>query len=303
LRFRNKATFHFSKNGDAGFYESDSRRVVQVTDCVSCPAIFSEIASAVTELTHDGLTIPEEMTIRVSSSGEVAVAFTGKLSEAEKGRIAMRLCSRFPSVVGISVRETSKDKYKTVMGEKQVVGTLFDSNFRISPEAFFQVNYEGAHLLFGEVLRMAEGCSFTKCADLYCGTGTIGMLLASRFPEASFTGVEINREAVADAKHNAKLNGLKNIRFHCGDAAEYASSESPELVVVDPPRKGLSDSMIDVLRDIGASNVIYVSCNPFTMTRDIVKLREFGYGIAEVTPVNMFPRSEHVETVVCLKRN
>lgn len=301
-RFRNKVTFHFAKNGDVGFYEHDSRRVVAAEDCISCPKIFSDIAATISELIKGGLRSPDEMSLRVSADGDVAVAVTGKLSEAEKGKIAMSLCSRFSNIVGISARPTEKDKFKAVMGEKHVNGKLFDLNFRISPEAFFQVNYEGAELLFGEVIRMAEKCSFTKCADLYCGTGTIGMLLASRFPDASFTGVEINREAVADAKHNAKQNGLRNIRFHCGDAAEYASSESPELVVVDPPRRGLSDGMIDVLREIGAENVIYVSCNPFTLARDLKKLVEFGYKIGEVTPVNMFPRSEHCETVVSLER-
>ncbi|MBR6807034.1 MAG: 23S rRNA (uracil(1939)-C(5))-methyltransferase RlmD [Clostridia bacterium] len=301
-RFRNKATFHFAKNGDGGFCEHDSRRVVAVDDCVSCPEIFSEIAAVMTELIRDGLRAPDEMALRVSADREVSVAITGKLSEAEKGKIAMCLCSRFPNIVGISVRATEKEKYKAVMGEKHVTGKLFDLRFRISPEAFFQVNYEGAEKLFGEVIRMAEKCSFTKCADLYCGTGTIGMLLASRFRDASFTGVEINREAVADAKYNAKLNGLKNIKFHCGDAAEYASSESPELVVVDPPRRGLSDGMIDVLCKLAAENVIYVSCNPFTLTRDLKKLCEFGYEINEVTPVNMFPRSEHCEVIVSMTR-
>jgi len=128
------------------------------------------------------------------------------------------------------------------------------------------------------------------------------MILASRFKDARFTGVEINEEAVRDAKRNATSNGLKNIKFYCGDAGKYADTEKPQLVVVDPPRRGLSDGMIKILCDIAPESIIYVSCNPFTLVRDLTKLVGNGYKVREVTPVNMFPRSEHCETVVMLSR-
>lgn len=299
---RNKATFHFDRDGNAGFYMTDSRTLVPLGDvkCKNCPESYCGICSLVSSLIREGVTSPEEMMLRTGYNGETVVAFTGNISESDICRLAIKICSSYPEVTGIVTRRTVKDKYKTVMGEKYVTGRILGLDFDVSPEAFFQVNYEGAEKLFGEVLRLAEALSFDYCADLYCGTGTIGMILASRFKDARFTGVEINEEAVRDAKRNATSNGLKNIKFFCGDAGKYADTEKPQLVVVDPPRRGLSDGMIKILCDIAPESIIYVSCNPFTLVRDLTKLVGDGYKVREVTPVNMFPRSEHVESVVML---
>ncbi len=303
--YRNKVSFRFDKNGEACFYSADSHKAVKlpVGGCKVCPDVFSEIAVHMTDvIVEKKLTPPDEVMLRISRTGEVCVALTGKLSEAEIGAYVYSLCSRFAEITGVVVRKTAKDRYRAVMGEKHITTELMGVRFRVSPEAFFQVNYEGAEKLFGEALRLAGKSPFTSCADLYCGTGTIGMILASRFKDAHFTGIEINAEAVADAKYNAKLNKIGNVDFFCGDAAGYAKEEKPELVVVDPPRRGLSDGMIDVLREIGAETVIYVSCNPFTLARDLARMVEFGYVVDEVTPVNMFPRSEHCEVVCALRQ-
>ncbi|MBR5632715.1 MAG: 23S rRNA (uracil(1939)-C(5))-methyltransferase RlmD [Clostridia bacterium] len=301
--YRNKVSFRFDKSGNACFYSAESHRAVKlpVDGCKVCPTVFSDIAVHLTRIIAEKkLTPPDEVMLRISRDGEINAAITGKLSEAEIGSYVISLCSHFTEITGVVVRQGARERYRAVMGEKQLITELMGVNFRVSPEAFFQVNYEGAEKLFGEVLRLAEKTKFTRCADLYCGTGTIGMILASRFRDAHFTGVEINAEAVADAKHNAKLNGIKNIDFFCGDAAGYARDEKPELVVVDPPRKGLSDGMVDVLKELGAESMIYVSCNPFTLARDLSRMAELGYTVDEVTPVNMFPRSEHCEVVVRL---
>ncbi len=301
---RNKATFHFDRDGNAGFYMSDSRTLIPLGDakCKNCPETFCGICEIVSVLIREGVDTPDEMMLRAGYSGEIVAAFTGNVNESDLGRLAVKICSAYPDVTGIVTRRTVKDKYKTVMGEKYVTGRILGLDFKVSPEAFFQVNYEGAEKLFSEVLRLAETLSFDYCADLYCGTGTIGMILASRFKDARFTGVEINEEAVRDAKRNAAANGLKNIKFFCGDAGKYADSEKPQLVVVDPPRRGLSDGMIKILSDISPESIIYVSCNPFTLVRDLGKITSDGYAIREVTAVNMFPRSEHVESVVMLSR-
>ncbi len=303
--YRNKVTYRFDRDGEACFYSAESHNTVKLPEggCRVCPDVFSKIAARMTDvIAEKKLTPPDEVMFRISHAGEINVALTGKLSDAETGDYVMALCSYFGDITGIVTRATAKDRYRAVMGEKHITTELMGLTFRVSPEAFFQVNYDGAEKLFGEVVRLAEKTPFTSCADLYCGTGTIGMILASRFKEARFTGVEINREAVADAKYNAKINGLSNVDFYCGDAAGYAASESPELVVVDPPRKGLSAEMLEVLRDTGAETVIYVSCNPFTLARDLKWLTDNGYSVDEVTAVNMFPRCEHVEVVVSLTR-
>lgn len=303
--YRNKVSFRFDRSGKACFYSSESHKAARFPEdgCSVCPDVFSSIAAHMTNtIAEKNLTPPDEVMLRISLSGEVNVALTGKFSESEIGAYVISLCSRFADITGIVTRKTVKDRYRAVMGEKHLTTELMGVDFRVSPEAFFQVNYEGAEKLFGEVVRLAGKAPFTSCADLYCGTGTIGMILASRFKDAHFTGVEINAEAVADAKYNAKFNKMKNVDFFCGDAAGYAKDEKPGLVVVDPPRRGLSDSMIDVLREIGAETVIYVSCNPFTLSRDLAKMAEFGYAADEVTPVNMFPRSEHCEVVCALRK-
>ena len=303
--YRNKVTFHFDSDGDIGFYSPESRRTVPLNGrvCLTCPEIFCEIASRLSALVKDrGLSVPRELMLRVSSDGEICAALTGELSDVEMRSVVMGVCGFFPEIVSLVARRSVKDRYKAVMGDRNLTTTLAGLKFRISPEAFFQVNYEGAELLFEEALRLAGARPFKKCADLYCGTGTIGLILASRYPEANITGVEINAEAVADAKYNAKLNKVKNVDFFCGDAAGYAASGSPELVVVDPPRKGLSPQMLEVLKQTGAQTVIYVSCNPFTLARDLKWLTENGYAVDEVTAVNMFPRSEHCEVVCALRK-
>ena len=257
--YRNKVSFRFDRHGKACFYSAESHKAARFPDdgCRVCPEVFSSIAAHLTNtIAEKKLTPPDEVMLRMSLSGEVNVALTGKLSDAEIGAYVISLCSRFADITGIVTRKTVKDRYRAVMGEKHLTTELMGVDFRVSPEAFFLVNYEGAEMLFGEVVRLARKAPFTSCADLYCGTGTIGMILASRFKDARFTGVEINAEAVADAKYNAKLNKMKNVDFFCGDAAGYAKDEKPGLVVVDPPRRGLSDSMIDILREIGAETVI-----------------------------------------------
>ena len=302
--YRNKVSFRFDRHGKACFYSAESHKAARFPSdgCRVCPEVFSSIAAHLTNtIAEKKLTPPDEVMLRISRDGEINAAITGKLSEAETGAYVMALCSRFRDITGIVTRKSAKDRYRTVMGEKHITTELMGVRFRVSPEAFFQVNYEGAERLFSEVVRLAEKTPFTDCADLYCGTGTIGMILASRFKSARFTGVEINAEAVADAKYNAKLNGLSNVDFFCGDAAGYAKDEKPQLVVVDPPRKGLSDGMTEVMRELSPEAIIYVSCNPFTLARDLARLTEFGYVADEVTPVNMFPRSEHCEVVCALR--
>lgn len=302
--YRNKVTFHFDKEGFIGFFAPESKRLIRLGD-VSCKVAhtaFSKIAhsvdNAVRENCIDGLS---SLTLRRSSAGDICVCLTGKLDAADTDILVRTLC-RTPEVTGVVIRGSEREKYKCVMGEKALTSTLAGLNFRISPEAFFQVNYGGAEALLNEALSIAEKTRANEIADLYCGTGTFGLVLASRLTWAHVTGIEINAEAVADAKYNARLNGIRNIDFFCGDAADYAKEKKPELVVVDPPRRGLSPEARELLASLGSENVIYVSCNPFTLARDCASLTESGYTVKSVTPVNMFPRSEHVECVVWLSK-
>ncbi len=299
---RNKASFHFDVNGTYGFYSEDTNSVVDISKnpCKIVPDSFNKIANFASEFFQK---LKFELEMRISSSDEISVCLTGINDTQLLGKFVMSAVPKFPVIVGVSYRKNAKDKFSVLYGNGKIETYFANCRFRISPEAFFQVNYECGEKLMETVLSYASECNFTRCADLYCGTGTIGIILAKHFPLAKFTGVEINRFAISDAKYNAKLNEASNIKFICSDAAgSVAANENAEkfeLVILDPPRRGLSDFMIQDIRKMMPDNIIYVSCNPFTMARDASKLREFGYEPKKATPVNMFPRSSHVE-VVCL---
>ncbi len=303
--YRNKVTFHFDRVGNVGFFESGSNKLLPLdgTVCAIAPVEFCRIAAeASLYIKEADISSPTEMMLRKNDGGEILLALTGKMPRYELSKLAEHITAFDSRIIGVVSRENEKDKYASVLGESHITTRLCGVNFRISPESFFQVNYQGAEALFSVVLEAAGREDFQKCADLYCGTGTIGMILASRFNDAKFWGVEINESAVEDAKYNAKLNGFDNISFYCGDAGKFSADIELDLVLVDPPRAGLSESMTDILGNIGSERIIYVSCNPFTLARDAKRLEGFGYEVSEVTPVNMFPRSEHVETVAILEK-
>ena len=192
-----------------------------------------------------------------------------------------------------------KTEFHTVYGDGYIYDEICGLNFRISPKSFYQINHTCAELLYEKAIELCRARKDTYLADLFCGTGTMGMIIAKR-TGAKVTGVEIEKSAVSDARHNAKLNGIKNIEFFADDAKNF--DEPADVCIIDPPRKGCSKFMIDTLLRLKPSRIVYVSCNPDTMARDIKLLSE-QYEIASPIGVyNMFPRTAHVESVVCLTR-
>lgn len=301
--YRNKAVFHFG-GANVGFYAAASNKLVPFSDivCGIYPPLFHKIATDSAEYFSDKKTAVDSLTLRASTDGKICAVIDSKMNDKDARAYAEYIKGRHGEISGVlSVRGKNRELSLDV-GDEHITSALAGLKFRISPEAFFQVNYEGAEKIAEIVLNFAKKCSFTKCADLYCGTGTLGIILASRFKVASFTGVEINKSAVKDAKYNAELNGIQNIEFFCGDAAKYAAENKPELAVVDPPRRGMSGEAVKILTDMHPDNIIYVSCNPSTLARDAAILADHGYRISEAVPVNMFPRSEHVECVMLLTR-
>jgi 23S rRNA (uracil1939-C5)-methyltransferase len=197
------------------------------------------------------------------------------------------------------------ENYRTLWGDGVVEGTLCGLKFRLSPASFYQVNRDQAERLYGIALDFAGLTGQETVLDLYCGTGTITLCLAGRCKEA--IGVEIVPEAIEDAKENAQNNGIENARFFCADALEasrrlQSEGTRPHVVVVDPPRKGLSADVIPVIAGMNPQKVVYVSCDPATLARDVALFREEGYILQKATAVDLFPRTHHVETVVCLSR-
>ncbi|MFA6918009.1 MAG: methyltransferase domain-containing protein, partial [Candidatus Gracilibacteria bacterium] len=172
----------------------------------------------------------------------------------------------------------------------------------ILPQAFFQVNTFQAEILYSQVadfaLRKAHGTVF----DLFCGTGTIGLFLAKHVEQVF--GIELNIDAIKTARENAQLNKIFNIDFLTGDVGKILRQikDRPSLIVVDPPRAGLTQDMIAKMNDFDAKTIIYVSCNPSTLARDCNLLGEYGYSVKEIVPVDMFPNSYHIECVCLLER-
>ena len=195
--------------------------------------------------------------------------------------------------------------YVQIFGEKKMADDLCGLSYRISPASFYQVNHAQTEKLYETAIKMAQIGSSDTVFDLYCGIGTIS-LYAAKFAK-SVVGVEIVPEAVADAKENAKRNGIQNARFFCGDAGAITTRLKGEgvtanVIIVDPPRKGCSRELIDTITELFPERIVYISCNPATLARDVKILKENGYYINKVQPVDMFIHTSHVECVVCLQR-
>ena len=190
-------------------------------------------------------------------------------------------------------------KFKVIYGDGYITDTLCGLTFRISPESFYQVNHTCAELLYEKAIELAALNEKSVCADLFCGTGTIGIVAAHK-TGATVYGVEIVEKAVADAKYNAKSNNIKNAHFQAMDASKF--DKQVDVCIIDPPRKGCSPFMLDTLKRLNPERIVYVSCNTDTMVRDIKELSN-NYKISSpVSIFNLFPRTSHVESVVCLKR-
>jgi 23S rRNA (uracil1939-C5)-methyltransferase len=192
-----------------------------------------------------------------------------------------------------------------IAGSEWLEEELLGMRFRLSPEAFFQTNTEMAQRLFEIAIEYAQPSGFERVFDLYCGIGTIGLLMAPRAGEV--VGLELAPEAVADAIANARVNEIDNARFYAGDVRLalrelVAQAGRPDLVVVDPPRAGLSKKVVRRIVEASPRRVVYVSCNPTTLAPNAAQLQEAGYKLTRVRPVDMFPQTPHIECVALLER-
>ena len=192
-----------------------------------------------------------------------------------------------------------KQQYILAYGEGYIYDKICGLDFRISPESFYQINHLCAEKLYEKVVSLASLNKDSKCADLFCGTGTIGIICAKRTGTEVY-GVEIIEKAIDDANYNASLNNVKNVHFKAQDASKF--KENVDVAIIDPPRKGLSKMMLDTLLRLKPSKIVYVSCNVDTQVRDI-KMLSSEYEISSpVSIFNMFPKTSHVESLVCLTK-
>ena len=326
-RYRNKAQYPVAaENGEikTGFYSPHSHRVIHCPDCLLQPAEFKGIlgtfseyirkfgVSVYDETTHSGLL--RHIYIRKgSASGEIMVCavINGKSLPAEKELIEA-LLEKEPKIKSIIINSNTKDtnvilgeKCRTLWGSDHITDILCGLKFRISPLSFYQVNRDQAERLYNKAAEYADLTGSETVFDLYCGAGTIGLSIAHKAKK--IIGVEIVPEAIEDAKVNAQINGISNARFICGDAAQAAEilkneGIRPEVIILDPPRKGCSPEMLKTAAEMKPDRIVYVSCDPATLARDCGIFSELGYTAVRATPVDMFPRTGHVETVVQLSQ-
>ena len=332
--YRNKAQYPVrnGKNGmDAGFFATGTHRIVPADDCKLQPPVFGELTAFVCKFAdrygirayeeENGKGLLRHIYLRQGAvTGEVMVCLVlnGESMPAEKA-FATELTARFPQVKSVLLNVNQEntnvvlgERYRLLCGREWIEDELCGLRFRISAGAFYQVNHNACELLYGIAKEKAELTGKETLLDLYCGIGTIGLSMADRAKEV--IGIEIVDEAVKCAAENAARNGIAHASFYCGDASDarklLANAErergmlDPEntTVVFDPPRKGSTPELIGYIAERKFPRVVYVSCNPDTLARDCAEFRRLGYQIGDVTPVDLFPRTGHVESVVCLTR-
>jgi 23S rRNA (uracil1939-C5)-methyltransferase len=327
-RYRNKAQLPVGAGADGkvslGFYATHSHRIIDCEECLLQPKEFTAAMEAFREWEHVTRdSIYDESTGRgrlrhlflrkAEATGEVmacvVVNGNGVHREAELAELLHKKVPGLKSVVVNVNREKTNvilgKKCRTVWGQDFITDELCGLRFRISPLSFYQINPRQAERLYAIAGEYAGLTGNETVLDLYCGTGTIGLSMASK--AGRVIGVEIVEQAVEDAGKNAAENGIKNAEFLCADAAKAADmlknrSVRPDVVVLDPPRKGCEPELIDTVAAMEPARVVYVSCDPATLARDIHLFALKGYKTVEATPVDMFPRTAHVECVALLKR-
>ena len=321
-RYRNKVQFPIS-GSSIGFYDRGTHRVTDVADCLLQPESCSRLRQALfcfmstyhipayDEKTGTGLL--RHLYVRTNRAGEslCCVLVNGKSLPREESLVtALRQAE--PNLKGIVLGVNEKknnvilgDSYRTLWGQDYLMDQMCGLTFRLSVPSFYQVNTPQAEVLYDLALELAGLTGEETALDLYCGIGTITLCLARRAKRA--IGAEIVPQAIADAKENAARNGLHNTEFFCGDAADIAAKLAadgirPDVITVDPPRKGLAEGVVDSICSMTPARVVYVSCDPATLARDIKRFAERGYTAQKAVAVDLFPRTAHIESVVLLTR-
>ena len=325
-RYRNKAQYPVRReNGilNVGFYAKKSHRVIDGGDCLLQPEDFTRIIEIFKAwINKNNITVyNEEIGIgllrhiylrKAFATGEImvcAVINGVSLPNSEELLEALKEIDGFKTLVVNINRENTNvvlgEKCINLYGDGYITDILCGVKIKLSPLSFYQVNRNGAELLYKKAAEYVAPTPEQTILDLYCGTGTIGLSMANSVK--SLVGVEIIPEAIEDAKVNAMLNDINKARFICGDAsvaAEELKNEGikPDTVILDPPRKGCAEDLLKTVAEINPDKIVYVSCDPATLARDCARLLDLGYVVKEVTPVDMFPRTHHVESVVLLSQ-
>lgn len=323
LHYRNKSIYPISPAGEVGFYRARSHQVVHVEHCLIQKPEADALAQAVrdyiarfqvepyNEATGRGLL--RHLYVRTSCRGEslACLLVNGSRLPHEQELVDM-LRAAAPGVCGVVLGENTRrgnailgDRYRTLWGRDYLTDTLCGLELRLSVPSFYQVNHDQAQRLYERALEYAGLTGRELAVDLYCGAGTITQVLARRARHV--IGGEIVPEAIRDAEDSARRNGVENVEFLCGDASRLAAELRqrglrPDVICVDPPRKGLAPDVVEAAASMTPGRIVYVSCDPATLARDVARFAPLGYCPVRACAVDLFPGTAHVETVCLLSK-
>lgn len=326
-RYRNKGQYPvLIESGVAtiGFYAFHSHRIVKCEDCLLQPVEFEKGILAFKKwIKKSSLTSYDEETgkgflrhiyfRKAFATGEImACAVINANSAPNAEYLVDCLKEEIPNLKSVVININKEHTNvilgkisKTIWGSDQITDELLGLKFTISPNSFYQVNPVQTEKLYTIAKEYAELTGEETVLDLYCGAGTIGLTMADQAKKV--IGVEIVSSAVKNARVNAEMNKITNAEFLCGDAtrasAEFAKMKlNPDVIVLDPPRKGCDKELVEAVAKMDAKRIVYVSCDPATLSRDLAIFNELGYAPQKITPVDLFPRTAHVEAVCLLSK-
>ena len=323
-RYRNKAQYPVAQEKQramAGFYREGTHQVVSCPQCGILAPEMDAVRDAVVDYMNQyrvsaydegsGTGLVRHIYVRKGwVSGQLLVCLVVNGTRLPRQEALLERLQRIPgfATLVLSVHQKPGNAvlvitFHTLYGPGWIEDTLCGLTFRLSPRSFYQVNHDQAERLYALAIAGAGIQKTDVVLDLYCGVGTITLAMAKA--AGRVIGVEVEPQAVADAQDNARRNGVQNAEFFCGDAGQAALSLreqglTPDVVVVDPPRKGLSPDVIQALTQMSPRKIVYISCDPATLARDVALLKEQNFRLLEARAVDMFPRCAHVETVAWL---
>ncbi|GAB6138139.1 23S rRNA (uracil(1939)-C(5))-methyltransferase RlmD [Halanaerobaculum tunisiense] len=324
--YRNKAQFPLGVEEEelvAGFYASGSHDLVAVDNCQIQHPVINRIAERTTDLLteydlavydeaeHKGLLRHVVIRVGVCTNQAMLIIVTNTEEFPGGEEIANKLLAEVPELVSVYQNVNSEDtnvvlgeQMVELAGQEQIIDYIGQVKYQISPRSFFQVNTLQTKTLYDQVVEYAELTGVEKVLDAYCGLGSIALYLAEQAQEV--LGIEVIPEAIEQAQENAQLNGINNCQFKVGKVRdvlpELKEEFSPEVIVVDPPRKGCHEEVLAAFAEIQPERIVYVSCKPTSLARDLKRLQELGYQVEEIQPVDMFPQTYHIENVALIKK-
>lgn len=330
FNYRNKVQVSFGMYKDfvlCGNYVTSTHKIVDISNCLLCDDLANKIIHTIKNLAISlHLSIFDEhlykgclrhVLIRTSGTTKqvMVVLVTGSITLPKKEIIIKELLKKYPEITtivqNINNKRTSmilSDRNVVLYGKGYIEDVLCDNVFQISPNSFYQVNSTQTEILYSKAIELAHFEGNETIIDAYCGTGTIGICASNKVKK--LIGVEINKQAIHDAIKNAKRNEIENAYFVCDDAGNYMTKLAKEkfpidAVIMDPPRAGADKKFLSSLVSLKPKKIIYISCNPITLKENLNYLTYHDYKVEVIQPVDMFPHTEHVETIIglCLKEN